>query len=288
MIEEILKLGFDHVELGFDLMLPLVPGVKKMVEQKSVIVDSLHNYCPVPVSAPRPTPELFLMASLDRREREMAVKNTARTISFAAEIGARCVNMHGGYIDMWKSTPDLIDLYTDGKQYSDKYDKLKMKLLMVREKKAKKHLDSLCLGVEALMPELERTNVVLAFENLPFWEAVPSEMEMEEIHRRFNSPLIRYWHDMGHGQIRENLGFISHKRWMEKLSPLIAGMHIHDVLPPAHDHLMPSRGEMDFSAFKSLIRPDMILVLEPSPNTSEAEIRAGMNTITAAWGIAVK
>ena len=286
MIEEILGLGFDHVELGYDLLVPLVPGIRKMVDQKAVVVDSLHNYCPVPMSAPRPHPELFLLSSLSSREREMAVTNTLKTINFAAELGAKCVNFHAGYVDMQKFTPDLISMHEDGTQFGEKYDKLKLKLLMQRDKKAQKHIDGLCRGLEALLPELERTKVALAVEILPLWESIPCETEMEEIARKFNSPLIRYWHDMGHSQIRENLNFISHKHWLERLSPFLAGMHIHDVMPPAHDHLMPPKGKIDFNGFKKFIRPDVLLVLEPSPNVPEADIRAGAQTIAAAWGIA--
>jgi len=288
MIEEILGLGFDHVELGYDLAVPLVPGVRKMVEQKAVFVDSLHNYCPVPMSAPRPHPELFLLSSMDRSEREMAVANTLKTINFAAEIGAKCVNFHAGYVDMPKFTPELIALHEEGAQYSEKYDKLKIKMLMQRDKKAQKHIDGLCWGLETLLPELEKTKVALAVEILPFWESIPCETEMEEIGKKFNSPLIRYWHDMGHSQIRENLNLISHKHWLERLSPFLAGMHVHDVMPPAHDHLMPPKGKMNFESFKKFIRPDILLVMEPSPNVSESDIREGVRIIAAAWGIAPK
>jgi sugar phosphate isomerase/epimerase len=283
MIEEILKLGIDHVELGYDLRLDLVPGVRKMVQEKAVIVDSLHNFCPVPVAAVFPGPEVFLLTSLDSGEREAAIRHTTRTIEFASEIGAKCVVIHAGQVEMKTLTRELISLSESGKQYDSKYDKIRLNLLTQREKKAKKHIEWLYKGIEALMPILQKTNVMLAFENLPYWEAVPCESEMEEIGKHFNSPLIRYWHDMGHGQIRENLGFIGHKLWLERLSPFLAGMHIHDVIPPAHDHLMPPKGKMNIAGFRSLIKSNVLLVLEPSPNTPEEDIQEGLRTVREAW-----
>ena len=68
------------------------------------------------------------------------------------------------------------------------------------------------------------------------WEALPTEVEMFELLREFGSRRLRYWHDMGHGQIRENMGFINQVRWLEKLQPHLAGMHVHDVARPACDH----------------------------------------------------
>ena len=72
LIEEILELGLGIVELGYDLRAELIPGVKAMVASGAVRVDSVHNFCPVPIGAPRPHPELYTPASPDRREREFA------------------------------------------------------------------------------------------------------------------------------------------------------------------------------------------------------------------------
>ena len=88
LIEEILGLGFDHVELGYDLRIDLVPGVQKMVRDGTVKVNSVHNFCPVPVGAPRGHPELFTLASGDPKIREGAVHHTAKTIRYAATVGA--------------------------------------------------------------------------------------------------------------------------------------------------------------------------------------------------------
>jgi hypothetical protein len=45
-----------------------------------------------------------------------------------------------------------------------------------------------------------------------------------------NSPNLVYWHDCGHAQIKENLGFIHHALHLESLAPRLAGFHVHDVI----------------------------------------------------------
>ena len=108
MLEEILDLGLGIAELGYDLRAELIPGVKAMVAARAIRIDSVHNFCPVPVGAPRPHPELYTPASPDRREREYAVTHISRTLRFAAEVGARVVVCHSGNVDMPKYSFDLV------------------------------------------------------------------------------------------------------------------------------------------------------------------------------------
>ena len=283
MIEEILNLGVDRVELGYDLRLDLVPGVQHMVEQGAVKVGSVHNFCPVPVGAPQGHPELFTMGSLDRKTREGAVHHTTKTIRFAAEIGASVVVTHAGNVDMKRITPQLIDMHRSGDEYSTRYEKLKMKMQVTREKKGKKQIAYLYEGLEQLLPVLEETNMKLGIENLPTWEALPTEMESEALFKHFGSDHIGHWHDIGHGRIRHNLGLINQVRWLEKLESHLVGMHIHDVAPPAMDHLMPSQGTIDFHTFKRFATLDVPRVIEPTPRTSAEDIVMGLRVLREAW-----
>lgn len=283
LIEEILGLGLNHVELGYDLTLDLVPGVQQMVADKAITVDSVHAFCPVPIGAPHGHPELFTLTSLDKHEREMAVSHLSRTIGFAASLEARAVVLHAGNVDMKNVTRELIGLCSEGLNFSPRYEKLKTKLLLRRDKKAPKHLGYLYEGIESLMPLLKETGVTLALENLPSWESVPTELEMEDLLKHFDSPRVRYWHDMGHAQLRQNLGFISHVRWLEKLVPYLAGMHVHDIAKPMIDHIMPPKGDMDFPSFKPFVKPDVLLILEPRPGLPAKDLEEGMKIIRSAW-----
>lgn len=283
MIEQILRLGVDHVELGYDLTADLAAGVLDMVRSRAVTVTSLHNFCPVPPGAPYGHPELFALTSASRRERESAAHHIARTVHFAAEVGAEAVVLHAGTVDIWPISPRLIALYNKGEAGSPRYEKLRMKLLERRERKAPRHLERLQEGLERLLPTLQEAGVRLAMENLPTWESVPLESEAMDICRRFDTPLIACWHDFGHGQIREDMGFIAHRHWIEKLEPHLAGFHVHDLAGPSADHLAPGRGKLDFTAFKTFIRSDTIAVLEPAPGTPESELQEGIRVIRQAW-----
>ncbi len=283
MIEEIRSLGFERIELGYDLTADLVLGVRRMVDQKVIAVDSVHNFCPVPVGAPYGHPEIWTLANADRRIRESAVIHTARTIEFAAEMGARVVVTHSGYVDVRRRTEELIGMFEAGEAFSPAYEKVKLKLMMEREERAPRFVEFLCAGIEALLPTLQKHNVRLGLEIVPSWEGVPTEAEMDRIAKRFASPLVTYWHDTGHGQVRQNLGFVSHLRWVEKLQPHLSGLHLHDAASPAGDHLMPPDGAIPFERFRFLADQPLLFVLEPSPAVPPEVLRRGRDHLAALW-----
>ena len=283
MLEEILALGLDRAELGYDLRAELIPGVKAMVAAKAIRIDSVHNFCPVPVGAPRPHPELYTPASVDRREREFAVTHISRTLRFAAEVGARVAVCHSGNVDMPKHSFDLVRMAARGEQFTETYENLKLKAQIARDKKAPKQIDYLAESLERLVPVVQETGVQLALENLPTWEAIPTELESEKLMKRFHAAGIRLWWDIGHAQIRENLGFINASRWLRRLAPYVAGMHVHDVVPPGQDHVMPPAGKVDFPALAEIARMDMVRVLEPAPDTATDQIAGAIAYLRTAW-----
>jgi sugar phosphate isomerase/epimerase len=285
MLWEILDLGFAQVELGYDLRLELVPGVRDMVARDAVSISSVHNFCPVPVGAPMGHPELFLLADTNERARESAVNQTTKTVQFAAEVGASRVVVHAGRVRMPPLTHRLIALCESGKQFQPRYERIRTKLMLKRLKKANRHLAALRRSLDELLPELTERRVCLAMENLPSWEAIPSEAEMEQLSARYDPALVGFWNDIGHGQVRENLGFINQLHWLQRLRKCVAGMHIHDVEPVAMDHLMPPRGRIDFSTFKPHLDSDMALVLEPAPGTPVEEVAAAKQHLETVWGL---
>ena len=283
MLDEILALGLDRAELGYDLRAELIPGVKAMVAAKAIRIDSVHNFCPVPIGAPRPHPELYTPAAVDRREREYAVTHISRTLRFAAEVGARVAVCHSGNVDMPKHSFDLVRMAARGEQFTEAYENLKLKAQIARDKKAPKQIEYLAESLEKLVPVVKETGVQLALENLPTWEAIPTELESEKLMKRFHAAGIRLWWDIGHAQIRENLGFINASRWLRRLAPYVAGMHVHDVVPPGQDHVMPPAGKVDFPALAEIARMDMVRVLEPAPDTATDQIAGAIAYLRTAW-----
>lgn len=283
MLAEIAELGFRHVELGYDTRIDLVPGIQNAVAAGTMRVVSLHNFCPVPIGAPRGHPEIYTLASPDTRERDLAVQHTTRTIRFAVEVGAKFVVTHAGNVEMDPFSRQLFDLCAVGQQFTEVYEKTKLKLQIQRDKKVRHQIEFLAQSLEKLFPLMAETGVKLCIENLPTWESIPTEVELEDLLKEYAGDGLRYWHDMGHAQIRQNLGFINAERWLDKLQQYVAGMHVHDVTPPATDHVMPPRGQIDFPRFQRFNALDIVRVIEPSQRTPPEEIKEGLAYLKEVW-----
>jgi sugar phosphate isomerase/epimerase len=283
LVDEILGLGFAGVELGYQLSELQAEGVRRRIASGALTVCSVHAYAPYPVGAPGGHPELYLLASRDDDDRAMACVLLQRTLTFAAEAGARAVVVHAGRIPVSPSSDELIEAAEEDGLESRRYGKLLARNQRRRARAARRHLDALCRSLDVLLPRCARLNLTLCLENLPSWEAVPTEDEMLDLKQRYATPHLAYWHDIGHGQVRENLGWIRHRECAERLLPHTFGLHIHDVLPPARDHLPPAQGALPFADFAFYGRAPVLRVLEPDPATQAADLVAGLNHLRKAW-----
>lgn len=281
--EEIIGLGFSRIELGYDTHAGLLDGLLSLIKHKKLTCGSVHNYCPVPSPFAQGHPELFSLCSLNPSERRLAVEHTRLTLECAAEVGASTVVAHAGHIPMRPLTPKLVELASKGKRDSRRYERIKRKLWLRRQQHAPAHIEQLRHSLDALVPYLERYHLTLALENLPSWEAVPSTDEMLELVAHYPTAPLRAWHDTGHGRVLQNLELDSHRLSLRKLEEHLVGMHIHDVIPPASDHLMPPEGEIDFSWLASISKKLDHLVIEPFPGTAACHIIEAVNLLKQMW-----
>jgi sugar phosphate isomerase/epimerase len=283
LVDEIIALGFDGVELGYRLSESQAAGVLRRVQAGAVRVGSVHAYAPYPLGAPAGHPELYLLASRDEDDRIMATVLLQKTLRFAAEAGARAVVVHAGRIPITPASHELIEAAEEDGLTSRRYTKLWQRNQRRRARHARKHLEALYRSLDLLLPLCARLQLTLCLENLPSWEAIPTEDEMLALHQRYASPHLGYWHDIGHGQVRENLGWIQHRAAAERLLPITAGLHIHDVLPLAHDHLPPPHGKLPFADFAFYGTAPLLRVFEPAPAVPSADLIAGRLHVQQAW-----
>ena len=84
---------------------------------------------------------------------------------------------------------------------------------------------------------------------------------------------LGYWHDFGHSQIKENLGFIDHAEWLRLIGLRAFGCHVQDCRWPAKDHEAPFTGNVDFEKLIPLLPRNCLFVWEMSPNKTADAIR---------------
>ena len=121
-------------------------------------------------------------------------------------------------------------------------------------------------------------------ENREALEEIPFESDFGLFFKEMAHPSLRYWHDCGHAQIKENLGFIHHAMHLESLASKLAGFHVHDVQYPGRDHCPPGEGTIDYAALKPMVKPEHIKVLELAPGIPPEVVVKGWEHIKAIWG----
>ncbi len=284
MIDALNDAGFTNVELGYDTLPHLVPGIEKAVADKRIAVGSLHNFCPVPDMFSKGHPELFSLASPNDGERQGAVHHTRQTIAFAASVGATVIIAHAGNVMMRRVTEKLAKLYNKEKVHTPRYDRLRAKASAARKIPAMAQFDALCRSIEELLPALEELQIKLALENLPSFEAMPTIEEQESLFEKFPSRHLCYWHDFGHAQVMQNLRMAPHFHRLQRFHDRTAGVHIHDTAGIEDAHSMPPLANgIHWEYARKWITPDWRLVLEPKPGTSTEEVQAAVHFLENTW-----
>ena len=273
MLREIKDLGFNRVELGHGIRLSLMPGIQKMFEAGGVQFSSLHNFCPLPVEITQASPDCYKFSAAYPEERERAIKQTFQTIDYAERLGAPFVVLHCGKVEMNPITDELIALAKQGEAFSRKYVRMKLKAVQTRETEASPYLDRVKDSLRQIVEYAAKKNIRLGVEGRRGYEEIPSERELPSLLDELNSPLFGYWHDMGHIQIKENLGFLNHEEWLRTIGRHALGCHMQDCIWPAQDHQPPFLGMVDLEKLVPLLPPNCLFVWEMSPRQKPDEIR---------------
>src|SRR3989338_11544432 len=116
IVQEIRGLGFEEIELSFNLTKKIVADIARLVKKKQIRVHSLHNFCPIPDGIERreALPDCYSLASSDEEIRALAVKYTKVSIDTACQLNARAVVLHCGRVETGEHTRELISAYNAG------------------------------------------------------------------------------------------------------------------------------------------------------------------------------
>ena len=273
MIFEIKQLGFDNVELSFNLDPAMVSQVLELTKRNEVKVSSVHNYCPIPAGFSREEalPDCLSISSLDGVERKNAVKYTKRSIDTAVTLGARAVVLHCGRVEVKDRTRDLINLCQSNNKDTPEFSGLREDIVNERKNLSKKYFEKALLSLDELNTYAKEKNVLLGVETRFYYREIPSFEEIGLILKEFQGSNIFYWHDTGHAQLMENLGLGKHLDFLNSYAGSMLGIHLHDITT-CRDHQAPSSGELDFKILAPYLKQETIKVIEAHYPATPQEI----------------
>jgi len=273
VLDPILDLGFEAIELEFRITGKLLEGMAPSLKAGAPRVISVHNFCPVPDILPpqKAGGDAFNIASLDREERERAVRYTCRTLEVAHELEVGVVVLHLGYIEGEERKDAPQRAYREGRWGKEELQEY----LKERSLKAPPHLDAVFFSLERVLRRAETLGVKVGVENRYHLSEIPLGEEIGMVLEEFAGGPIGYWHDTGHAAVAEALGAIRQKELLERYGARMIGIHLHDA-QGVDDHLPPGRGGVDFEMVGEFLREGVLKVMEIHPPATGEEIVEGL------------
>lgn len=267
------RMGFGSIELNYQLTPPMLAEIIELWERGKVKVSSVHDPCPTLTQSLRHSPQL---SALDRDGREAAVALTKESIELVSRLGAEALILHLGRVEIDRQLESALrDLYNRGKRGTKVYEEAKGRLIAARAERREANLAAVMESLEELVPYAAARGVKLGVESRYYYREIPLLEEAQFILNRFDSAVLLYWHDVGHVQNLENLGFTRHEGWLVALSHRLLGVHLHDIVG-LEDHQAAGKGEMDFAMMGQYLPEEAIMVCEFEQHNSAAEVEAGL------------
>lgn len=288
MLREIADLGFEVVELSHGIRLTLVPGILRALADKVVRVGSTHNFCPLPTGISRAAPNLYQPSGPTEAEREMWVRQTVRSIDFAAEVGAGVVVVHLGSVGYrwfhpgrrlraWRRNhPGILP------SEDSRFRRLLARVDRRRQRNEPVWRARMLATVPRVAAHAREKGIRLGFENRERWEELPRDDDFEAVFAELPPDVpAGVWFDTGHARIKQDFGAMQPVAWLESLGPRLLGFHLHDVDAEGHDHRAVGAGEIDFASLARFVRADTRLVLELAPDVTADDVTASRDRLRA-------
>jgi len=281
IVREALELGFEGVELEYRINTFVYQQMRPQLKKAPTVL-SLHNIFPKPEDRAfeKESGDPFLLSSTEKDKRAMAVKYSIRTIEHANDLEARVVVLHLGRVDMQNPTERFKALHQKGKLDHSGGRAFVNKQRRIRKMTRQKNLDAVLFSLEKLNREAEKRNVFLGIENRYHFYEIPDLEEVGTILREFEGGNVRYWHDVGHAAVQENLGLCLQKELLEAYSGEMIGVHLHDVRG-LEDHLSPGQGEMNYGQISPFLRSASINILEIHSKLEKEDLLRGLQLMKA-------
>jgi sugar phosphate isomerase/epimerase len=265
------ELGFSRFELGYTVDSAMLEGLSL-----EGMITSVHEPCPADISAADLDGRNWLISALDEEERRQGVAATRRSIELAHRLGAQAVIVHAGRVDMDPTLAStLIDLYRAGKSAQPEYVQAWERFVAARASQVQANMRSVRRGLIELAEIAARLGVRLGLENRFHTDEIPWPDEMDELLDLGCGEVIGYWHDVGHAQVLQHLGFGTHEGWLRRFSGQMIGVHLHDVVG-LKDHLAAGLGEVDWDMVARYVPADALHTCEFQSFNSPQEVAAGL------------
>jgi sugar phosphate isomerase/epimerase len=265
------KLGFTRFELNHAVNSAMLAGLSL-----NGAITSVHEPCPADISVAELKRRNWLISAPDEEDRRQGVLGTRRSIDLAHELGAPVVVVHPGRVDIEPALESaLVELYEGDRSDLPEYAQAKERLATARAAQAEANMQSVRRSLVELADYATQKGVRLGLENRYHYQEIPLPDELDELLDLGLGEVVGYWHDIGHAQVLEHLGFNTHEEWLRRFADRIIGVHLHDVVGVT-DHLAAGLGQVDWDMVARYLPENALRTCEFQSFNSPQEVVAGL------------
>jgi sugar phosphate isomerase/epimerase len=252
------ELGFTHVEPNRLVS----PGMLAELLKTGIPVSSIHSPCPTVLSSKGTDVDRLSLSSLDMSERVEAVSFAKKTVDLAASVNARVIVLHMGEVPIDLSLQDRLHKLNDaGQAQTKEYLQIKDRLVHQRASLAQPYVDAAKRSLQDLIEYSRQKGIMLGLETRFHFNEIPNTDEMTELLGEVPEHLAGYWHDTGHAEVQEQLGFAIHEEWLSRFRDRMIGIHLHDIRGIS-DHHAPGKGNMNWEMIAKYLPWGVVKVCE--------------------------
>jgi sugar phosphate isomerase/epimerase len=230
--------------------------------QTSIPISSIHSPSPAVLSSKGVPIADLSFSSPEENERDEAVSFAKKTIDLASQVGAKAIVLHMGEVPIDLGLDDeLRRLCQQNATQSEKYNEVKRGLTYQRISRAPPYLVAARKSLRELSEYSQAKGIMLGLETRFYFHEIPNIDEMEELLTEVEGSLVGYWHDVGHAEVNQRLGFTPHEQWLSRFGDKMIGIHLHDVLSIS-DHRPPGKGDVNWSTVAEHLPHEAVRVCE--------------------------
>lgn len=264
MLESVRDMGLEAIEFGYTLTRQQVDEMIPLMTKLDLKAASIHNFSPIPDDRPSPrhVSNYYRLTAVDEQERTSAVQWTNNSIDTAVRTGASVVVVHAGMIELGDPrSPELLNLYKEGKCSTPEYDAVRAELLKQRECIKGPHFEALMKSLDSVMNYAQVKGVKIGLETRYYPTEIPNYQEIGELLDRYRGQGMGYWHDVGHAEVNARLGITPHEQYLKSYDKDLIGVHLHGVRG-LRDHNAPFCGDFNLEAVLPYFKKESIKVIE--------------------------
>lgn len=283
MLEDVQAVGLNTIELGYRVTALQLEEIIPLLVKMKMNVSSVHNFCPLPndSSSPRHPSNYYRLSALDEQERRQAVKWTKKAIDTASRVSCGVVVIHAGTVEMEDDPTELLRAYKSGCAPATDFIRIKDKILQEREKNKGPYLKAVARSLDEITGYAGAKKIKIGLETRYYPTEIPDFQEIGDLLQRYDSSVLGYWHDVGHGEVNVRLGIVkNHRDYFDRYGGRLIGVHIHGV-DGLKDHQAPFTGDFDLNPILPYLKNnDLTKVIESHSSATIEQIKEAVRKLS--------